>query len=196
MGGDAVSFPLPRAGTDATTRGIDDGVRRRLVSALVKLQRADECLDDEPELAGDLIRDALDYADIGPHDPVAEIYQNVLAHRGLAAAVAALANVSPIPMTMDVTLARCEPSVEAAAYFLTAETMTIVSGQTNATRMHVAAYRARRALVVELCCDDVVRGDDRLADLSARVEAFDGRLHVLRQPGIGTRLRATFATRG
>lgn len=198
MAGDA-AFVRADARRRPLPRNIDEGVRQRLVSALGNLQRADECLDDEPERARELIRTALGYANVGldeTRDPVVDIYLDVLTAHGLAAAVSALAQVCAMPMTLDITPARWAQSVEAAAYFLVAETMAIAREQSGATRLHVAAYGSGTNLVVEVCCDDIVRADasggDRLVGLRLRVEAFDGTLHILRQPGIGTRLRATF----
>ena len=198
MAGDAV-FLCADARRRQHSRDIDEGVRQRLVNAQSDLRRADRYLDHEPDHARELTRTALGYADIGideTRDPIVDIYIGVLTTHGLAAAVSALAKVSPIPLTLDMTPARWAQPVEAAAYFLVAETLTIISEQSSATRMHVAAYSGGTYLVVEVCCDDIVRADatgaERLAGLRFPVEAFDGTLHVLRQPGIGTRLRATF----
>jgi signal transduction histidine kinase len=198
MAGDAV-FLCADARRRQHSRDIDEGVRQRLVSAQSDLRRADEYLDDEPDHARELIRTALGYANIGldeTRDPIVDIYIGALTTHGLAAAVSALAQVSPIPLTLDITPTRWAQSVEAAAYFLVAETLTIVSEQSGASRMHVAAYGGGTNLVVEVCCDDIVRADttgaERLDGLRFPVEAFDGTLHILRQPGIGTRLRATF----
>ena len=197
MAGDAVFF-----GADVGRRPLQDireGVRRRLVTALGNLRRADQCLDDEPDRARELIRAALGYADIGRdeiRDPITDIYLGVLTAEGLAAAVSALAQLSTVPLTQDISPARCAQSVEAAAYFLIAETLTIVSAQSRASRVHVAAHTAGANLLVDVCCDVVVDADTtlaaRLAGLRLRVEAFDGTLEILNQPGIGTRLRATF----
>ncbi len=200
MAGDAV-FLCADARRRRHARDVDEGVRQRLVSAQSNLRRADECLDHEPDHARDLIRTALGYADIGgdeTRDPIVDIYLGVLTAHGLAAAVSALAQVCGMPLTLDITPARWAQSVEAAAYFLVAETLTIIREQSSVTRMHVAAYSGGTNLVVEICCDDIVRADttgaDRLIGLRFPVEAFDGTLHILRQPGIGTRLRATFPT--
>ena len=199
MAGDAVFLGAATGRRRPLPRNVDEGVRQRLVSALNDLRSADRCLDDEPDRARELIRTALGYANIGPdetRDPVTDIYMSVLTTHGLAAAVSALAQVSATPLTLDVTPARWAQSVEAAAYFLVAETLTIAREQSDATRLHVAAYGAGPNLVVEVCCDDIIGADatgaDRLVGLRLRVEAFDGTLHILRQPGIGTRLRATF----
>ena len=199
MAGDAVILGAAAARRRLLPRHVDEGVRQRLVSALNDLRSADRCLDDEPDRARELIRTALGYANIGPdetRDPITDIYMSVLTTHGLAAAVSALAQVSATPLTLDVTPARWAQSVEAAAYFLVAETLTIAREQSDATRMHVAVYGAGPNLVVEVCCDDIIGADatgaDRLVGLRFRVEAFDGTLHILRQPGIGTRLRATF----
>ena len=161
MAGDAL-FLCADARRRQHSRDIDEGVRQRLASAQSDLRRADEYLDDEPDHARELIRTALGYANIGldeTRDPIVDIYIGVLTTHGLAAAVSALAQVSPIPLTLDITPTRWAQSVEAAAYFLVAETLTIVSEQSGATRMHVAAYSGGTNLVVEVCCDDVVRAD-------------------------------------
>jgi signal transduction histidine kinase len=199
MAGNAVFLGAAAGRRRPLPRNVDEGVRQRLVSALNDLRSADRCLDDEPDRARELIRTALGYANIGPdetRDPITDIYMSVLTTHGLAAAVSALAQVSAMPLTLDVTPARWAQSVEAAAYFLVAETLTIARDQSDTTRMHVAAHGAGPNLVVEVCCDDIIGADatgaDRLVGLRLRVEAFDGTLHILRQPGIGTRLRATF----
>ncbi|HEY7049729.1 MAG TPA: hypothetical protein VH373_21105 [Jatrophihabitantaceae bacterium] len=181
-------------------RDINEGVRRRLEKALRRLQRGEEFLEDEPDRASELIRAALGYARIGQNsaqDAIARIYLTVLTEQGLAAALPSLVSIFAIPVTLDVVPARFAQPVEAAAYFLIAETLTIAGEQTDATRAHVAAHIAGTNVVIEVSFDDVCEpgttGRERLALLQPRVEAFDGTLQVVAQPGIGTRLRATFA---
>jgi signal transduction histidine kinase len=204
MGADIVSFTppdeLPIAAEPQTSPDaeIRDGVQRRLMNALINLQRADECLDHEPDRARELIREALGYANVEPaelRDVAAGIHPTALATHGLAAAVSTLAQASAVPMTLDISASRCSRHVEAAAYFLIADALTNVSERANATRLHVAAYRAATDLIVELCDDGAAGADhdpDAVAGLRACVEALDGTLQILRQEGIGTRIRASF----
>ena len=178
---------------------IRDGVQRRLMNALIDLQRADECLDHEPDLARELIREALGYANVEPaelRDVAAGIHPTALALTGWPRPFRRSPRHLPIPMTMDISASRCSRHVEAAAYFLIADALTNVSERGNATRVHVAAYRAGGDLIVELCDDGAAGRTDHDADavvgLRACVEALDGTLQILRQEGIGTRIRASF----
>lgn len=175
---------------------IDEALRRRLADALRRLERGEHPVHDDPRKPGQLIRAALGYAKIGDtqtQDAIARIYLTVLMDDGLAAAVVALTELFTLSITVDVDPIRLVQPVEAAAYFLVAETLTIVDEQPGAKRLHVAAHRAGSSLVVEISHDgaDPFR-PDRLAELRRRVEAFDGTLDVVTQSGIGTRVRATF----
>ena len=180
------------------TRDIRDGVQRRLVSVLIDLWRAEQCLDTEPDRARELIREALGQANVEPdelRDLTIGIHPGVLGARGLAAAVSGLAQASPIPLTMDVSPARFAHAVETVAYLLIAETLAKAGGDAEVTRVHVAAYRSGPDLIVEVC-DDGPGGADRygrgvLAGLRARVVALGGTMRVLSQVGIGTRIRAS-----
>lgn len=120
----------------------------------------------------------------------------MLTDHGLAVAAPTLVPVLAIPVTLDIVPARFAQAVEAAAYFLIAQTLTIAGEQTDATRAHVAVHLAGPNVAVEVSFDDTTEtgtpGGERLARLQPRVEAFDGALEIVTQPGIGTRLRATF----
>jgi signal transduction histidine kinase len=175
---------------------IDEVLRRRLAETLRRLERGEHRMHEDPRQAGRLIRAALGYAKIGDaqtQDAIARIYLTVLMDDGLAAAVAALAELFALSITVDVDPRRFVQPVEAAAYFLIAETLTIVDTHAAAKRLHVAAHRAGTSLVVEISHDGADPfGPERLAELRRRVEAFDGTLEVVTQPRIGTRVRATF----
>jgi signal transduction histidine kinase len=175
---------------------IHDAVRRRLAEALRRLEHADDCLDDDPDRAGRLIRSALAYAKIGDAElqtAIARIYLRVLTDDGLAPAVTALARLFTMSTTVDVDPRRFAQPVEAAAYLLIAETLTTVHEQSEANRVHVAAYSAGANLAVEVSYDGAdAFGADRTAELRRRVEAFDATLAIVTQAGIGTRVRAMF----
>ena len=175
---------------------LDDAVRRRLAEALRRLQHADNCLDDDPDRADRLVRSALAYAKVGDaeiQDAVARIYLTTLTSDGLAAAVTALARLFTLSVTVDVDPRRCAQPVEAAAYLLIAETLTVVHDQSEANRAHVAAHRAGTNLAVEVSYDGAdAFGRDRLVELRRRVQAFDATLAIVTQADIGTRVRALF----
>jgi signal transduction histidine kinase len=175
---------------------IDDALRRRLAAALDRLQRGEHYPVDDPDRTGRLIRAALGYAKIGDaesRDAIARIYLTVLTNDGLVDAVLALAQLFPLSMTVDIDRRRFAQPVEAAAYLLIAETVTVVDDGSDANRVHVTAHRTGANVVVEVSFDGADPfGPDRLAELGRRVEAFDGDLEIVTQSGIGTRVRAVF----
>jgi signal transduction histidine kinase len=119
----------------------------------------------------------------------------VLADRGLAAAVEALAQRAASPVAVDATGLgeRPVPVVETAAYFVVAEALTNAAKHAGGApiRVHLADTRGR--LVVEVA-DDGPGGADRagsgLTGLRHRVEALDGELDVTSPRGAGTIVRA------
>jgi signal transduction histidine kinase len=118
----------------------------------------------------------------------------VLADRGLDAAVRALAAVSPISVTVTVTLSeRPRPPVESAAYFVVAEALANAGKHAHASRVDVRIIRRDGTLSVEVH-DDGVGGADQsgsgLSGLRSRVEALDGTLSIVSPPGGPTTIRA------
>jgi signal transduction histidine kinase len=106
------------------------------------------------------------------------IFPAVLADEGLAVAVETLAETSPGRIAVHgLPEARLDGAVEAAAYFVIAETLK----RGRATRATVAAARHEDALVVELEANAVP--DEQLTDLKDRVGALDGTLEVVRDDG-------------
>jgi signal transduction histidine kinase len=118
----------------------------------------------------------------------------VLADRGLDAAVRALAAVSPISVTVSVTLTeRPKAPVESAAYFVVAEALANAGKHADATRVDVRIIGRDGVLSVEVH-DDGVGGADTsgggLSGLRSRVEALDGTLSVVSPQGGPTTIRA------
>ena len=84
-------------------RDLHDGAQARLVALSMQLGRAEERLEDQPEVA-ELVRSAREEASaaIGElRDLARGIAPPVLADRGLVAAVEALGERSPIPVTVE-----------------------------------------------------------------------------------------------
>jgi len=186
----------PMAACRSAPGDIDDALRRRLAEALRRLQHGEHYPVDDPDRTGRLIRSALGYAKIGDaetQDAIARIYLTVLTNGGLIDAILALARLFPLSMTVDIDRRRFAQTVEAAAYLLIAETLTVVNEQSDAHRVHITAHRAVANVVVEVSFDGADPfAPERLAELVRRVEAFDGTLEIVTQTGIGTRVRAMF----
>jgi signal transduction histidine kinase len=175
-------------------RDLHDGAQSRLVAVMLKLRLAQMKVEGPPEAA-----ELLDEAGADLRASLEElrelargIHPAILTDRGLEAAVRALAERSPVPVTLSVD--DVPRAVEAAIYFVVAEGLTNVAKYARATSAAVTVRRAASAVAVEIA-DDGVGGADMaagsgLSGLSDRVGALDGRVWVESPPGEGTSLRA------
>jgi signal transduction histidine kinase len=177
-------------------RDLHDGAQARLVALSMHLGRAEERLEDVPEAAY-LLRQARSEASAAIaelRDLAHGISPPVLADRGLAAAVEALARRAPIPVTVDAGIGRrLPPVVEAAAYFVVAEALTNVAKHAGGAGAEVVIVLGRTRLTVVVVDEGPGGADPRgsgLTGLRHRVEALDGKLDVMSPPGTGTTIRA------
>jgi signal transduction histidine kinase len=180
-------------------RDLHDGAQQRLVSLALTLRMAREKLDAEPAEVGRLLdrsREELDQALSELRDLARGIHPAVLAERGLAAAVEAVAARAPLPVEVISELPdrRFPEPVELAAYFIVSEALTNVAKYASATKASVALTQFEGRLAVEVSDDgaggaDLGRGSG-LRGLADRVEAIDGRLEIDSEPGQGTTVRA------
>jgi signal transduction histidine kinase len=177
-------------------RDLHDGAQARLVALSMQLGRAEERLDDRPEVA-ELVRQAREEAGaaIGElRDLARGIAPPVLADRGLEAAVEALGRRSPIPVTVKASiLRRPVPVVETAAYFVVAESLTNAAKHAGGAAATVELADRGDKLLVEV--SDVGPGGadaagTGLMGLRHRVAALDGTLSVSSPLGGGTTVRA------
>ncbi len=177
-------------------RDLHDGAQARLVALTMKLGRAEGRLEEHPEVA-DLVRSAREDASaaIGElRDLARGIAPPVLADRGLAAAVDALGRRSAIDVTTVSKITRRPPPVvETAAYFVVAESLTNVAKHAPHASAHVALLEEPGHLIVEI--SDTGPGGANpegggLSGLRQRVQALDGTLAVVSNPGEGTVVRA------
>jgi len=176
-------------------RDLHDGVQARLVSISVRLGLAERAFAAEPDTALGFLRDAR----TGIEDSLAElrtvirgIYPPILADRGLAGAVRALASGGPVPVTVRLPddLPRPPAPVEAAAYFVVAESLTNVAKHSGAASAQVTVEPAGTDLRVTVR-DDGTGGADPaggtgLTGIRHRVAALDGTVHIHSPRGEGT----------
>jgi PAS domain S-box-containing protein len=177
-------------------RDLHDGAQQRLIHAVMTLQLA-HARDDAPPEVGGLVGEALDdtRAAIEELRELAHgLHPAILTHRGLAAAVAALADRAPLPVRVDIPDERYPASVESAAYFVTAEALTNVAKYANASTAGVTAASAAGSLLLTIYDDGsggaVPSPGSGLSGLRDRVSALAGSLSVESPPGGGTCIRA------
>jgi signal transduction histidine kinase len=179
-------------------RDIHDGPQQRLVRLSMDLHRAQRMIDSDPDGA----RSTLAEAATMTRETLEElralsrgIAPPVLADRGLAAALAAVAARSPVPVELAVGLPegqRLAPAVENSAYFLVSEALANVAKHSDATVARVSVVREDGRLRVEVEDDGqggaVLAPGHGLAGLADRLFAVDGVLVVDSPRGGPTRL--------
>jgi signal transduction histidine kinase len=185
-------------------RDLHDGAQQRLVAVTLTLRLAESRLVSDPASAALLLAQAREEAQLAI-DELRELARGIhpalLSDRGLSAALEALATRAPVPVQISgVPSDRLCESVEACAYFVTAEALTNVAKYAQASAATVKVTVARGELVVEVA-DDGVGGatpdaGSGLRGLSDRVGALDGTLTVVSPHGEGTRLRAVIPLGG
>ena len=172
-------------------RDLHDGAQARLVAMGMTLDAADQLLDTSPAAARALLaeaRAASAKALAELRDLVRGIHPPVLADRGLAEAVHALALDMPLRVHLASELpGRPAAPVESAAYFAVSELLANVSKHAHATQAWIDLRHEAGMLRIGVTDDgtggaDPARGTG-LAGIERRLAAFDGALAVSSPPG-------------
>lgn len=176
-------------------RHLHDGVQQRLVGLTMTLGLAEL---DLPEGEGKrLVVKAHTEAEAALADlreAVRGIHPRVLVDHGLEAAVLEVADRSPLPVSVQLTLpSRLPPPIEAAAYFVVSEALANVAKHAQARTCEVAGWVERDRLVITIT-DDGAGGaragaGTGLTGLVTRLDALGGTLDIDSPPGGPTRLR-------
>ena len=178
-------------------RNLHDGAQQRLVALSLSLRLAQSKLDTDP-VAAEAVLEGARTELAAALDELRElargIHPAVLTDRGLAAAVEALAARSPVPVDVEISDGPLPQAVEAAAYYVIAESLANVAKYANALRVMVRVHREDERALVEVA-DDGAGGADPtggsgLRGLADRVEALGGTLKVYSPRGGGTCVNA------
>jgi len=184
-------------------RDLHDGAQQRLVSLTLALRLARTKLgaDGDPDVAL-----SLDQASGEAKAALAElrelargIHPQILTEAGLEAALQALADRSPLDVSLESgTSERFSAAVEGAAYFVVSEALANVAKYAHASHALVRTGWRDDGLTIEIA-DDGVGGADPargsgLRGLADRLAAVDGTLEITSPTGGGTRLLARIPT--
>jgi signal transduction histidine kinase len=172
-------------------RDLHDGAQARLVAMGMTLDAAGGLLDNKPEAARVLLNEARDssvkaLAEL--RDLIRGIHPPVLADRGLADAVRALALDSPLQARVTSELPGRPPApVESAAYFAVSELLANVSKHASADQVWIDIRHDGGMLRIGVTDDgrggaDPARGTG-LHGIERRLAAFDGVLALGSPPG-------------
>jgi signal transduction histidine kinase len=178
-------------------RDLHDGAQARLVALALDLGMAEDRFDRDPEGARELVEKARAEARLAMgelRDLARGIRPALLAERGLAEAIGALAARTPLPTTVEVDLdGRLPAPVELAAYFTVAEALTNAVKHAQAHSAKVRLWRENGRLRIEVR-DDGRGGADPaghgLDGLHKRLAALDGTLAIASPNGGPTVLYA------
>jgi signal transduction histidine kinase len=172
-------------------RDLHDGAQARLVALGMSLQAAERMFASNPEAALALVIEAKQTSSralTDLRDLVRGIYPPVLADRGLADAVRALALDTPLHTELDIDLpGEVEMPVGAAVYFAVAEVLANAVRHSGARTVRIHLSHAAGTLRAQVT-DDGAGGADPaagtgLAGVERRLATFDGILAVSSPPG-------------
>ena len=179
---------------------LHDGAQQRIVAiglnlATLGLQAARA---GQAELASNLavVKAAVDDALHELRELARGIHPTVLTERGIAAAVESLAERCPVPVQVTIDAdGRLAGEIEAAAYYVVAESLANMAKYAGATRALISVRAADGGLEIEVgddgCGGATARPGSGLTGLRDRVEALGGQLKVDSAVGTGTRVVAT-----
>jgi signal transduction histidine kinase len=179
-------------------RNLHDGAQQRLVSVSLSLRVALAKMPTAPDEAVGILRNTSEELTLAI-DELRElargIHPTTLTEQGLGPALEVLAKRAPFPVTVANELEERLPApVEAAAYYVVAESMTNVAKYAEASSVNVRLARRDAVACVEVVDDGVggadLGGGSGLRGLADRVEALDGRFGVESAAEEGTRVWA------
>jgi signal transduction histidine kinase len=180
-------------------RNLHDGAQQRLVTLAVHLRIAQETLREDPAAAeamlasvGEDLKLALEEL----RELARGLHPAVLTDRGLEPALQSLANRAPFLVEiLGVPPLRLDEGVEAAIYYVVAESLTNAAKHANASEARVEISKTSEEVVVAIHDNGsggatMARGSG-LRGLADRIEALGGQLELESPSGHGTIVRAT-----
>ena len=187
----AVAVDTAAADLRRLERDLHDGAQARLVALGMHLRAVEKLIPTNPDAALALVAEARDTsarALTELRELVRGVHPPVLADRGLADAIRALALDSPMRVQADIDLpGRLPAPIETACYFAVAEVLTNAAKHSGARAARVSAEHHGGVLRI-VVTDFGLGGADAsagtgLAGVERRLATFDGLLAVSSPPG-------------
>jgi signal transduction histidine kinase len=128
------------------------------------------------------------------------LHPAVLTDRGLAPALQSIANRAPFPVEITgVPVLRLPEAVEAAVYYVVAESLTNAAKYADASEARVELSRTNETVVVEIRDNGSggasLSGGSGIRGLVDRIEALGGQVELESPAGAGTVIRAKLPLR-
>jgi signal transduction histidine kinase len=179
-------------------RNLHDGAQQRLVSLALQLRLIQSAIERRPAAVPGLREEA--QAELARAlDELRElargIHPAILTDRGLGPALEAILARAPLPVELtDLPGERLPERVEAAVYYVVAETVTNIAKHAQAESATVSvtlAHNTARVVITDngIGGADPARGSG-LRGLADRIEALDGGLRIESPASSGTRIEA------
>lgn len=187
------------AAADQARRGFErdlhDGAQQRIVALSLQLRAAEAAAEGtlRTQLSGIVEGLAGLYADL--QELSRGLHPAILSKGGLAPAIRTLARRSPVPVELDLRVdERLPESVEVAAYYVVAESLTNAAKYADAEVITVTAVADEAGLRLTVTDDGVggavAGGGSGLVGLRDRVRALSGEFGVSSAAGAGTTVTA------
>jgi signal transduction histidine kinase len=183
-------------------RDLHDGAQQQLLGLTMQLGLAKMDVDPESPAARS-VADAHDQAKAlmeQLRELIRGIHPPVLTDRGLPAAVAELADRTPVPVTVSADLpGRLPGHLEGTAYFIVAEALTNVVKHSGATQASVTVRLTSGTLEIEVSDNGQggadARGGTGLTGLADRAAVVNGRMFLSSPVGGPTLVRVELPCR-
>ena len=184
-------------------RNLHDGAQQRLVILAVQLRVAQESLEEDSATAGVMlakIGEELKLALEELRELARGLHPAVLSDHGLEPALRSLANRAPFPVeVVGAPSPRLDEGVEAAVYYVVAESLTNAVKHADASEARVEIATTDAEISVAIRDNGTggasMDGGSGLRGLADRVEALGGQLGLESPTGSGTVVRATIPLR-
>jgi signal transduction histidine kinase len=184
-------------------RNLHDGAQQRLVTLSIQLRIAQGSLRDDPAAAEALLEGVgaeLKLALEELRELARGLHPAILTDRGLAPALQSLSARAPFPVEITgVPPGRLDETIEAAIYYVVAESLTNIAKHAGATEIGVGMSTTNETVIVEIRDNggggaNLTHGTG-IRGLADRVEALGGTLDLDSSAGAGTVIRAELPRR-